>query len=119
MQKNYKSEEARLREKAHQFGQPNGNKQCDARTARSMREFYRWVESEATQEELNAYALDTNKPYIRRKFVQAMTSANTPQDFFDLTNQTHGAPKQTIETVDAPTIIIDLSPDEDEQDAQE
>lgn len=80
--------------------------------ARSMRDFYRWVESEATQEELTEYANDPNRPYVRRKFVQAMTSARDPQDFFDLTNQTHGAPKQVIETVDAPTIIIDLNDDE-------
>lgn len=80
-----------------------------------MRDFYRWVESEATQEELTNYANDETKPYVRRKFVQAMTAANTPQDFFDLTNQTHGQPKQVIETVDAPTVIIDLGDDDEEK----
>lgn len=117
MRKEYKhkSPEAAAREKAHQFGQPGGNKPMPNAQARSMRDFYRWVESEATQGELTAYANDPEKPYVRRKFVQAMTSARDPQDFFDLTNQTHGAPKQVIETVDAPTIIIDLNDDEEEK----
>lgn len=114
--KHYSSPEARERERRHQFGQPEGNPPCPLPQARSMREFYRWVENEATQEELQEYANNTEKPYVRRKFVQAMTAANTPQDFFDLTNQTHGAPKQVIETVDAPTVIIDLSIDDDEED---
>lgn len=105
----YKSPEAEAREKAHQFGQPGGNKIGDQRNAGSMRAFYRWVESEATQDELTAYANDESKPYVRRKFIEAMTHAETPQDFFDLTNQTHGAPKQVIESVEAPTIIIDLT----------
>lgn len=80
--------------------------------ARSMRDFYRWVESEATEGELTDYINNTDNPYVRRKFAMAMSSARDPQDFFDLTNQTHGAPKQVIETVDAPTIIIDLNEDE-------
>lgn len=114
MKKEYKhkSAESAAREKAHQFGQPGGNPQGNQKDAGSMRAFYRWVESDATQAELTAYANDETKPYVRRKFVQAMTAANTPQDFFDLTNQTHGAPKQVIETVDAPTIVIDLGEDE-------
>ena len=110
----YKTPEAEARARAHQFGQPGGNKPGDQSAAVSMRSFYRWVESEATEEELTEYANDKSKPYVRRKFVAAMTAAETPQDFFDLTNQTHGAPKQTIETVDAPTIIIDLSEDEEQ-----
>lgn len=110
----YKTPEAEARARAHQFGQPGGNKPGDQIAAVSMRSFYRWVESEATEEELTAYANDKSKPYVRRKFVAAMTAAETPQDFFDLTNQTHGAPKQVIETVDAPTIIIDLSEDEEQ-----
>lgn len=108
----HKSPESAERERRHQFGQPEGNKPCDGKTAASMRGFYRWVESEATQEELNEYANNAANPYVRRKFVQAMTAANTPQDFFDLTNQTHGTPKQVIETIDAPTVIIDLGEDE-------
>lgn len=108
----YKTPEAEARARAHQFGQPGGNTAGDQRVAGSMRAFYRWVESEATEEELTAYVNDPTKPYVRRKFVTAMTAAATPQDFFDLTNQTHGAPKQVIETVDAPTIVIDLGDDD-------
>lgn len=108
----YKTPESEARARAHQFGQPGGNKPGDQSAAVSMRSFYRWVESEATEEELTAYVNDMTKPYVRRKFVAAMTAAETPQDFFDLTNQTHGAPKQVIETVDAPTIIIDLGEDD-------
>lgn len=111
----YKTPESEARARAHQFGQPGGNKPGDQSAAVSMRAFYRWVESEATEEELTAYVNDLTKPYVRRKFVTAMTAAATPQDFFDLTNQTHGAPKQVIETVDAPTIIIDLGDDEEEE----
>lgn len=110
----YKTPEAEARVRAHQFGQPGGNTAGDQSVAGSMRAFYRWVEN-ATEEELTAYANDSTKPYVRRKFVIIMTAAATPQDFFDLTNQTHGTPKQVIETVDAPTIIIDLGDDEEEE----
>lgn len=111
---NYKSEDARLRERKHQFGQPDGNKRGNPSVAVGQREFYRWCESEATLEELKAYSLDPTKPYARRMFVMALNKCAKIQDFFDLTNQTHGLPKQTIETVDAPTIIIDLSEDEEQ-----
>lgn len=73
-----------------------------------MRDFYRWVESKATEQELRDYVADQDNPLVRRKFVQAMTSANTPQDFFDLTNQTHGQPKQVIEQTNLPAIEITL-----------
>lgn len=94
---NYKSEESREREQAHWFGQPNGNKPMPSSTARSMRDFYRWVESEATQEELEDYVSNKKNPYARRKFIQAITGSVTVQDFFDLTNQTHGKPKEQVE----------------------
>lgn len=112
----YKSPEAAAREKAHQFGQPNGNKPQTGKNAVAMREFYRWCESVATQEELQAYAMDENKPYARRKFVMALTNCAAVQDFFDLTNQTHGMPKQVIEQVEPPTIVIDLTGEVDEDD---
>ena len=105
----YKTPEAAERERRHQFGQPEGNKQFDLREATNQREFYRWAESKATQEELEAFVRDTTKPFARRKFVQALTHCETVQDFFDLTNQTHGQPKQVIEAVEAPTVIIDLT----------
>lgn len=115
----YSSPEAEAREKRHQFGQPEGNKLGDPRNAVNQRDFYRWAESKATQEELEAYVRDLSKPFSRRKFVEALTRCDTVQDFFDLTNQTHGQPKQIIETVETPTIIIDLSDDETEHDETE
>ena len=110
MRKEYqhKSDEARKRESAHWFGQPNGNPIGDPRKAVNQREFYRWCESEATEDELKAYVLDESKPYARRKFVQSLVQCNTVQDFFDLTNQTHGQPKQVIEQTNLPTVEIVL-----------
>lgn len=105
----YKSPEAEAREKRHQFGQPEANKQCDPRKAVNQRDFYRWCESQATEQELKEYVKDNTKPYARRKFVAALNQCETVQDFFDLTNQTHGQPKQVIEAVEAPTVIIDLA----------
>ena len=110
MQKNHNftSEEARKRESAHWFGAPNGNPKGDARAAGSQRAFYAWCESQATEEELKAYVLDERQPYARRKFVQSLVQCNTVQDFFDLTNQTHGQPKQVIEQTQLPAIEIVL-----------
>ena len=110
MRKGYKhkSPESAAREKMHQFGQPLGNKPCPTAEAVAMRDFYRWVESKATEQELRDYVANQDNPLVRRKFVQAMTSANTPQDFFDLTNQTHGQPKQVIEQTNLPAIKITL-----------
>ena len=110
MRKEYqhKSEESRKRESAHWFGQPNGNQVGDPRKAVNQREFYRWCESEATEDELKAYVLDESKPYARRKFVQSLVQCNTVQDFFDLTNQTHGQPKQVVEQTNLPTVEIVL-----------
>lgn len=104
----HKSPEAAARERAHWFGQPNGNQVGDPRKAVNQREFYRWCESEATEDELKAYVLDDSKPYARRKFVQSLVQCNTVQDFFDLTNQTHGQPKQVIEQTNLPTVEIVL-----------
>lgn len=104
----YKSPEAAERERRHQFGQPEGNKLGDPRKAVNQREFYRWCENAATEEELKAYMLDESKPYARRKFVKSLTKCETVQDFFDLTNQTHGQPKQVIEQTNLPAIEIIL-----------
>ena len=103
---NFKSEEARKRESAHWFGAPNGNPKGDPRKAGSQRAFYAWCESEAKEDELRAYALDPTKPMARRKFVAALMQCNTVQDFFDLTNQTHGQPKQVIEQTNLPEVRI-------------
>ena len=110
MQKKYqfKSEDARQRERRHQFGQPEGNKLGDPRKAVNQRDFYRWAESKATEEELKAYVQDANNPFTRRRFVAALVKCDTVQDFFDLTNQTHGQPKQVIEQTNLPEVQIIL-----------
>lgn len=104
----HKSPEAAAREREHQFGQPNGNKIGDPVKAGSQRAFYAWCEKEATLEELEEYVRDARNPYARRKFVQALKKCQTVQDFFDLTNQTHGMPKQVVEQTDLPRINIIL-----------
>ena len=110
MQKKHQftSPEAEERERRHQFGQPEGNKLGDQRKAVNQRDFYRWAESKATEDELKAYAKDTANPYARRKFVAALVKCDTVQDFFDLTNQTHGQPKQVIEQTNLPEVKIVL-----------
>lgn len=105
---NYTSQEAAERERRHQFGQPDGNKLGDPRKAVNQRDFYRWAESKATEEELKAYVNDANNPFARRRFVAALVKCNTVQDFFDLTNQTHGQPKQVIEQTSLPEVVVVL-----------
>ena len=102
------SPEAAERERRHQFGQPEGNKLGDPRKAVNQRDFYRWAESKATEEELKAYVKDADNPFARRRFVAALVKCNTLQDFFDLTNQTHGQPKQVIEQTSLPAVNIIL-----------
>lgn len=110
MKKEYqhRSPEAAERERRHQFGQPEGNKQGNPSTAVNQREFYRWCESQATEQELREYVRDESKPMARRKFVAALMGCNTVQDFFDLTNQTHGQPKQVIEQTNLPDVRVVL-----------
>lgn len=110
MRREYKhtSPEAAERERAHWFGQPNGNNIGDPSVAGSQRAFYRWCEAQATEEELRAYVKDNTKPMARRKFVAALVKCETVQDFFDLTNQTHGLPKQVVEQTNLPEINIIL-----------
>lgn len=110
--RNYKSEQARLNEKRHQFGQPEGNPRGDQSTAGRQRAFYLWCETQATLDELKEYANDATKPAARRRFVQALMGCERVQDFFDLTNQTHGQPKQVIEVQDLPTIDCKVFGDE-------
>ena len=102
------SPEAAERERRHQFGQPEGNKLGDPRKAVNQRDFYRWAESKATEEELRAYVKDADNPFARRRFVTALVKCDTLQDFFDLTNQTHGQPKQVIEQTSLPAVNIIL-----------
>lgn len=102
------SEEAENRQAETRFGGVRGNPQCHNSMARNQRIFYAWVETEASIEELQAYADDVSKPIIRRNFVKAMLKCKKAQDFFDLTNQTHGLPKQQIEITELPTIEINF-----------
>lgn len=107
-----KTPEAAARKKAHQFGQPGGNKPHPLSAATAQRDFYKWVECEATEAELKAYVLDESKPYVRRKFVNAMMNTKKVDDHFALANQVHGAPKQPIEVQDLPKIECKVFGDE-------
>lgn len=109
---NYKSEAHRERERLHQFGQPLANRSGDPNAAGRMRAFYDWCENKATVEELEEYVRDESNPAARRRFVQALMKCSRVQDFFDLTNQTHGAPKQVIEVQDLPAIDCSVFGDE-------
>lgn len=107
----YKSEESKAREKAHHFGQPGGNIPCPAGIAVDQREFYRWVEAKATLPELQAYVNDKTKPAMRRNFVKAIlnvVNSNDPELYFQMTNQTHGAPKQPIEVQSLPKVECEV-----------
>lgn len=104
----HKSPDAAERERRHQFGQPEGNRLGDPRKAVNQRDFYRWAESKATEDELKAYVQDANNPFARRRFVAALVKCDTVQDFFDLTNQTHGQPKHVIEQTSLPAVNIIL-----------
>ena len=80
-----------------QFGGPRANPQYHQALASNQRTFYRWVETEASIEEIQNYVKDKTKPAIRRKSVTSMHNCKKAQDFFDLTNQTQGMPKQKVE----------------------
>ena len=115
-EKNYRSEQARLNEKMHQFGQPGANRRGNPTAASRMRAFYDWCENKATLDELKAYARDENNPATRRRFVRALMKCERVQDFFDLTNQTHGQPKQVVEFQELPPIdmsVFGVDPKED------
>lgn len=104
-----KTEEAAARKRAHQFGQPGANPSGSPTAAVNQREFYKWAETQATKDELKAYEADETKPYMRRRFVAlCLKKCNSLQDIFELTNQTHGQPKQTIEQTNLPEIKIVL-----------
>lgn len=100
--------ESAARRAETQFGGPRANPQYHQALASNQRTFYRWVETEASIEELQDYVKDKTKPAIRRKFVKAMLDCKKAQDFFDLTNQTHGMPKQQVEVTELPNITINL-----------
>lgn len=105
----YKSAESKAREAAHHFGKAGGNPICPQSIAGNQREFYRWAETIATEEELRKYSADKSHPYARRKFVDLLLSpAEDMEDMFALTNQTHGAPKQRIEVQSLPKVSIEF-----------
>lgn len=90
------------------FGQPRANPSGNQSTAALQRAFYRWVEAEATEDELQAYVRDKSKPLVRRRFIQVFLKAESVRDFCEVTNQTHGQPKQVVETTALPAIKITL-----------
>lgn len=100
----YKSAEHREREKAHQFGQPGGNPIGNPSTAANQREFYRWVETQATRKELEDYIKDETHPWSRIHFCELWLNNQELDDVFLMTNQTHGAPKQPIEVQSLPKV---------------
>lgn len=104
----FKSEETRLRQKATQFGQPNGNPRGDQSVAANQREFYRWAECRATLNELKEYVEDKNKPFARRRFCELLLANDDLDRMFALTNQTHGAPKQPIEVKQLPKVVCEV-----------
>lgn len=95
------------------FGGPRGNQQGNQSAAASQRAFYRWVECEATEEELVEYANNGKNPLIRRKFIECFVKANSIRDFLEVTNQTHGMPKQVVEQVAPPVMVVNLGNVED------
>lgn len=108
----YKSPGAAERERLHQFGQPGANPRADQSVAANQREFYRWVETCATREELEAYIADKTHPWSRIHFCELWLNNNELDEVFTMTNQTHGAPKQPIEVQNLPKIVCEFFGDE-------
>ena len=105
----YRDPEKVANQRRHQFGQPEANPSGNPSAAVNQREFYRWAETIATEEELRKYSADKSHPYARRKFVDLLLSpAEDMEDMFALTNQTHGAPKQRIEVQSLPKVSIEF-----------
>lgn len=96
------------------FGQPRANRTGNPSTAVAQREFYRWVECRATEDELKAYVNDKGKPLIRRRFIDVFLRADSVRDFCEITNQTHGAPKQIVEQTNLTDVRIILEDSESE-----
>ena len=101
----YRDPEKLANQRRHQFGQPLANPSGNQSAATNQREFYRWAETIATEEELRKYSADKSNPYARRKFVNLLLApAEDMTDMFALTNQTHGQPKQPIEGQSLPKV---------------
>jgi len=61
--------------------------------------------------ELKEYEKDETKPAMRRNFVKAIlntVNSNDPELYFQMTNQTHGAPKQPIEVQSLPKVECEV-----------
>ena len=84
----YKNEGAEARERAHQFGQPGSNPQGNPGAAVDVRKFLRWAETEATEEELRAYA-GGNEPNPR--ITETSNRANEPAGGQDSTGVIYDA----------------------------
>lgn len=110
-----KTPEALERQKKHWFGQPEANPHI---SNNSMRNFYRWVESVATMQELRDYIADKANPYVRRRFIQCFMKCEKVSDFFELTNQTHGYPKSEVQAVQRVEIELthDVAPVDNDND---
>lgn len=96
------------KQKETQFGGPRANRSGNPSTAVKQREFYKWVECVATEDELNAYLADESNPAGRRNFIRALMKVTTLHEFFELTNQTHGMPKQVVEQTELMDVRIKL-----------
>lgn len=118
MAKNYvkpKTAEAAARVKEHQFGQPNGNRRGDPSAATAQREFYRWVMTKATEEELNAYLRDKSNPMFRRSFIRTWLKSDQVGDYIMVTNQIYGMPRQEVEVQSLPQLNCNVFGVDDEQ----
>lgn len=104
----YKSAESKAREAAHHFGKPGGNPMCPQSIAGNQREFYRWVESIATEKELRDYIADKTHPWSRIHFCELWLNNTELDEVFVMTNQTHGAPKQPIEVQSLPKVECEV-----------
>lgn len=89
-----KTPEADARIKKHQFGQPEANRSGCPYGAVNAREFYKWVLTKATTEELRAYAEDKTNPSVLRRLAQQAAQSSKIKDIMALTNQVYGLPKQ-------------------------
>lgn len=109
-----KTPEAAASKRKHQFGQPDANPSGCPYGAVQMREFYKWVINKATQEELEAYALDETKPAVRRSLCAQACGSAKIKDIVSLTNQVYGMPKQETDVnVQGSSVYISVEPIEE------
>lgn len=74
-----------------------------------VRKFLRWAETEATEEELRAYAKDKANPFLKRRTCELiLDKLRSVRDLAEVMNQTHGLPKQVIEQTNLPEVRVVL-----------